>query len=167
MWVGGHYGEYDWSPINANTREEAIRELLNSWGYYDLEEGETPEDALKSNSLTLERASGMDGLQVEEIGNHHWISAGFGSHCSRCDTECSPEEGAIVIGTEVICEDCKEIRDLLIDDPERAEERLVEVFMMNDCDEAAAREVLIRDVDVDIIPSDMWAKCLAEARAEQ
>lgn len=164
MWVGGHNGEFDWQPINAETRLDAVRELIASWE--GVPEGEVTEDDLAKYDLCLERAESMDGFNVDEIKGYQWISAGLGCSCDRCGAECYAPDGARAIECEAVCPDCLTLADKLSDDPRDAEDELIEVFALNYCDEAAARAVLARDIDLDVIPPDMWAKCLANARAE-
>ncbi len=164
IWVGGHTGEFDWQPINAATRNDAIRELIASWE--GIPEGDVSEEDLAKHDLCLERAENMDGLEVDQIKGHHWIDAGLGCSCDRCGVECYAPDGARAIECEAICSDCLTIADKLADDPRDAEEDLIEVFALNDCDEEAVREVLSRDIDVDVIPADMWAKCLSKAKLE-
>lgn len=157
IWVGGTPGEFDWQPFHARSRDDALRQLCH---YHGLD-SET-----EANQLALERAPKMDGLHPDEIKGHHWIKAGFGSLCSRCDGECDGSDGAVAIDTEVICEECLTLADrLALGYDDEVEERLIELMMDEDCDEAAVREVLNRDMDVDAIPATMWTKCLAEARA--
>lgn len=166
IWVGGHDGEFDWHPFNAPTKDDAARQLLAYHGReFDLDgKPYTLEDAY----LSLERAHEMDGLQVEEIKSHHWISAGFGSFCERCDSECFADNGARVVGCEVVCEECLTITDLLAGDEwdnSQAEEKIIELMVDEDCDEAAIFEVLSRDNDMSVITPAIWVKCLAEARS--
>lgn len=166
MWVGGHDGEFDWQPFSAETREEAIRALFNSW------EGEPPseisDEILSQHGLHIQRAESMDGLRVDEIKGHHWIDAGLGCSCDRCGSECFAPDGARSINCEAICQECLTIPDLLDSDEydrEVAEERVTEWFLDHDCDEASVRKQMARSFDPDLIPSEIWQKCLAEARA--
>jgi hypothetical protein len=166
IWVGGHDGEFDWQPFNANTREEAIRQLFNSWE--GVPPGDITEDILAEHGLCLQRAETMDGLQVDEIKGHNWIDAGLGCCCDRCGSECFAPDGARSINGEAICEECLTIADLLdSDEYDRrvAEERLTEWLMDHDCDEVSVREQMSSNFDPDLIPVDIWQKCLAEARS--
>ncbi|WP_018445570.1 hypothetical protein [Rhizobium gallicum] len=166
IWVGGHNGEFDWHPFNAESREDAIKELLNYFGPDYSVDGEpyTIEDA----DLCLERAKEMDGLEPEQVKPYHWILAGFGASCDRCGSECFAPDGARAIAGEAVCEECLTIPDLLEGDDydqEDAEDRLKDWFIGHDCDEASVRKQMSRSFDPDLIPTDVWQKCLAEARA--
>ncbi len=166
IWVGGHNGEFDWQPINAETREQAMRELIASW--QGTTQGDITDETLAEFDLCLERASSMDGLQVDQIKSYDWVHAGFGASCDRCGSECFAEGGARAINGEAICEECLTIPDLLDtdeDDQVLAEERLTEWLLNHDCDEASVRQQMARSFDPDLIPSATWEKCLAEARA--
>ncbi|MGH0229594.1 hypothetical protein NKZ03_26250 [Sinorhizobium meliloti] len=167
IWVGGHNGEFDWQPINAETRQEAMRELIASWE--GIPDGEVTEEDLARHDLCLERADSMDGLQVDEIKPYDWVNAGLGACCDRCGGECFAPDGARAINGQAICEECLTIPDLLDSDQydqELAKERLTEWLMNHDCDEASVRKQMSRDFDPDLIPVDLWQKCLADARAE-
>lgn len=166
IWVGGHDGEFDWQPFDAETREQAMRELFNIWE--GIPEGEITDEVLAENGLCLQRADSMDGLQVEEIKPYDWVEAGLGACCDRCSHECFGPDGARAINGEAICEECLTIPDLLDShkyDREVAEERLTEWFLGHDCDEASVRKQMSSSFDPDLIPTDIWQKCLAEARA--
>ena len=165
IWVGGTDGEFDWRPFNAATKKDALKQLANYHGWeYDLEG-----DPYLPTGLSLQRAPKMDGLLPDEIKPHHWIRSGLGAFCDRCDSECYGNDTGRVFGTEVVCEECTTIPDLLSGDEydvQMAEERLTEWFLDHDCDEASVREQMSRDFDLNLIPVDIWQKCLAEARAE-
>lgn len=176
IWVAGHAGDFDWQPFNAETRTDALRQALYYHNFGTPEEVDQlltlPEADLKkrldASWFGLDRAPTMDGLQPDEIKGHHWIDAGMGACCDRCDSECYGGDGGRVFGAEVVCEECTTLPDLLSgddDDIELAEERLTEWFLGHDCDEASVREQMVRDFDPDLIPVDIWQKCLAEARA--
>jgi hypothetical protein len=80
-----------------------------------------------------------------------------------------PHCSGSAFGTEAVCEDCTTIIDLLgsdDDDKELAEEQLTEWFLNHDCDEASVRKQMARSFNPDLIPLEIWQKCLAEARAE-
>ena len=174
MWVGGHWGEFDWQPFNARTRAEALRQLLRHHGCDDVDKvvslpENEQEKLLNSMEISIQRVETMDGLEPEEVKPHHWVSAGLGSLCSRCDNECYGCDGGRVFGTEVVCEECTTIVDLVrgsTSDVDVAEERLVELMIDEECDEASVLEVLGRNMDVSAIPAVFWEKCLGAARAE-
>ncbi|PYB71306.1 hypothetical protein [Rhizobium wuzhouense] len=163
IWVGGHDGEFDWRPFDATSREDAARQLLAYHGR-DIDLDGRPY-TLEDACMSLERAHKMDGLQVDEIRSHHWIRAGFGSFCERCDSECFAFDGARVISGEVVCQECVTITDLLADgDDDDAQERLVEIMIDEECDEGAVFSILVRDNDMSVITPEFWIKCLGEAR---
>jgi hypothetical protein len=166
IWVGGHYGEYDWHTFDAPTREEAVKQLFHYFGTDNELNGEayTMEDA----DLALERAEKLDGIALDDIKPYHWITAGFGTYCSRCDNECCAMDGARVIEFEAVCEECLTFRDKIAlgGYEDEIEEQIVEIMIDNDCDEVAVREILNRRDELDVIPPSLWEKCLAEARAE-
>jgi hypothetical protein len=163
IWVGGHDGEFDWHPFNATSREDAARQLLAYHGR-DLDLNGKPY-TLEDACMSLQRAHKMDGLQVKEIRSHHWIRAGFGSFCDRCDSECFTDDGARVIGCAVVCQECVTITDMLLEgDDADAQERLVELMIDEGCDEGAVFEVLARDNDMSVITPELWIRCLGEAR---
>jgi hypothetical protein len=177
MWIAGHYGDFDWHVFEGKNKLDVLREALLYHGHGNgeevaemltLDEKELAKE-LDRLGFGLDRAQKMDGLQPEEVEPHHWIRAGFGASCSRCDGECYAHDGARAIGTEVVCEECMTIPDLLSGgkwDKELAEERLTDWFVNHDCDEASVRKQMSRDFDPDAIPIEIWQKCLAEARAE-
>jgi hypothetical protein len=175
IWVAGHAGDFDWHPFHAETRLDALRQALyhHRFGTGDdmdellaLPEPELAK-RLDSASFGLDRVPSMDGLQPAEIKPYHWIDAGMGAFCDRCDSECYGGDGGRVFGTEVVCEECTTIPDLLgadDDDVEIAEERLTEWFLGHDCDEQSVRRQMSKDSDPDLISPHIWQKCLAEAR---
>ncbi|MGZ2484345.1 hypothetical protein ACVITL_002868 [Rhizobium pisi] len=176
IWVGGHHGEFDWHPFNAPTWRDAVKQMLEYHGYGNDEEiadtmtltDEELRKELKYAGMDAERAHKMDGLRPDEIRGHHWIRTGLGSTCDRCGSECYDGDGGRAIGTEVVCEDCLTLTDLLHGDKwdiERAEEQIIEVMVDADCDEGEAFEVLSRGNDMSVITPTIWVKCLAEARA--
>ncbi|WP_075292615.1 hypothetical protein [Pararhizobium arenae] len=174
IWVGGHYGEFDWHPFHAKDRLDALRQLLHYHGWNEEEIGRAltlPEDKLakelSSAEIDVARAEAMDGLQVDEIKAHHWIRAGMGACCSRCSYECDAESGARAVGEEAVCEECLTLEDkLTLGDNDEVEEELIELMMDYECAEAEVRKVLTRSMDPTVIPAAMWEKCLATARAE-
>lgn len=176
IWVAGHAGDFDWHPFHAESRIDALRQALYHHNFGTMSEVDEllalPEAELKKKLdaawFGIDRVPSMDGLQPEEIKPHHWIDAGMGAFCQRCDSECYGGDGGRVFGAEVVCEDCTTIPDLLggdEDDVEMAEERLTEWFLGHDCDERSVRKQMSKDFDPDLIPTDIWQKCLAEARA--
>lgn len=174
IWVGGHYGEFDWKPFHAKDRLDALRQLLHYHGWNEEEIGRAltlPEEQLAKelscSEIDVARAEVMDGLQVDEIKAHHWIRAGMGACCSRCSYECDAESGARAVGEEAVCEECLTLGDkLAIGDNNEVEEELIELMMDHECAEGEVREVLARSMDPAVIPAAMWEKCLATARAE-
>lgn len=177
-WVGGHWGEFDWKPFIGDTKRDVIRQLLRYHGHGNDEEiavtmtmTDVELDAeLAKLELSVSRAPIMDGLRPDEIKAHHWIRAGFGYSCTRCDSEAYAEDGGRAIGEEVVCVDCTTVSDLIKSghpyDIDLAEERIIEIMMDHDCDEGEAFEVLARDNDMGAITPPLWVKCLAAARAE-
>ncbi|MGO7686226.1 hypothetical protein ACC696_16400 [Rhizobium ruizarguesonis] len=165
IWVGGHYGEYDWQTVDAPTREEAVKQLLHYFGTdHDLDgKPYTMEDA----DLALERAEKLDGIAVDDIKSYHWIDAGFGTYCARCDSECCAEEGARVVECEAVCVECLTFSDKIYlgDYEDEIEEQIVEIMVDNDCNEPEVLEILARSGGAESISPELWAKCLAEARA--
>jgi hypothetical protein len=178
MWVGGHWGEFDWKPFYGTTKRDVIRQLLHHHGHGTDEEieltmtmsDEELDRELSGIELSIDRAPVMDGLLPEEIKGHHWIRAGFGYSCARCDGEAYAEDGGRVVGEEVVCVECTTVSDLIKSgnryDIDLAEERIVEIMMDHDCDEGQAFEVMARDNDMSTVTPALWVKCLAAARAE-
>lgn len=175
VWVGGHYGEFDWHPFHGESKRDVIRQLLHYHGHGNDEEIEatmtmTDEELdaeLKAMDMDVSRAPVMDGMEPDEIKAHHWIRAGMGAHCSRCDYECDAESGARAVGEEAVCEECLTLEDKLsLGDNDEVEEELIELMMDHKCAEDEVREVLARSMDPTVIPATMWEKCLATARAE-
>lgn len=174
IWVGGHYGEFDWHPFHAKDRPDALRQLLHYHGWNEEEIGRAltlPEEKLakelSSAEIDVARAEVMDGLQVDEIKAHHWIRAGMGACCSRCSYECDVESGARAVGEEAVCEECLTLEDkLALGDSDEVEEELIEMMMDHECAEDEVREVLARSMDPTVIPAALWEKCLVAARAE-
>ncbi|NNU66580.1 hypothetical protein G9X67_15005 [Rhizobium sp. WYCCWR 11152] len=174
IWVGGHYGEFDWHPFNGATKRDVIRQLLEYHGHGNDEEialtmtmtDEELDKELKSMEMDVERAKSMDGLQPDEVKPYHWIKAGLGASCDRCNSECYEPDGAVVISFQAVCEECITLADKLeLGWNDEVEEQLTDIMVDNDCHEADVREILGREMYVDLIPGEMWAKCLAEARA--
>lgn len=175
IWVGGHYGEYDWHPFHGESKRDVIRQLFNYHGHGNDDEidatmtmtDEELDAELKAMEMDVARAEVMDGLQVEEIKPHHWIRAGLGCLCSRCDCECCADNGARAIGVEAVCEECLTLADRLeLGDHDEVEEELIEMMMDHECEEDEVREVLARSIDPALIPTAMWEKCIATARVE-
>lgn len=122
-WVVGSEGEYNWQHIIARTEREALRLFAEDCGDYD-EDCEHPEyqdgcdccEAIFQN--TAERKPMWDGRSKVSPGD--WIRSGTGHICSRCSHETSPDEGAHGVGDEAVCEECMELADWDIVDPEWA-----------------------------------------------
>lgn len=177
IWIAGHFGDFDWHVFEGKNKIDVLREALNYHGHGNAEEIEEiltlDEEALKKEldymHFGLDRAARMDGLLPEEIKPYHWIKSGYGACCDRCSSECYDGDGGRAFGTEAVCEECTTIIDLLgsdDDDKELAEEQLTEWFLNHDCDEASVRKQMARNFDPDLVPTEIWQKCLAEARAE-
>jgi hypothetical protein len=176
IWVGGHNGEFDWQPFNAQTWRDAVKQMLEYHGFGNDEEiaatmtmtDEELRAELKHFQMDTERVAKMDGLQPDEVKAHHWIRAGLGASCSRCDNECYADNGARAIGTEAVCEECLSLSDLLKSgnkwDLSNAEEQIVEIMIDENCDEGEVLAVLSRDNDISAVTPELWAKCLGEAR---
>lgn len=175
IWVGGHHGEFDWHPFNASSWRDAVKQMLEYHGHGNEEEiaatmtmtDEELRTELKHFGMDTERAHRMDGLQPDDIKSYHWIRAGLGASCSRCDSECYADNGARAIGTEAVCEECVTLTDLLQGDKwdrDRAEEQLVEIMVDEGCDEGEVFAILSRDNDMSAVTPEIWVKCLGEAR---
>ncbi|QSY98552.1 hypothetical protein J2J97_32115 (plasmid) [Rhizobium bangladeshense] len=176
IWVGGHSGEFDWQPFNASSWRDAVKQLLGHHGFGNEEEiaammtlpDEELRAELKHFHMDVERARKMDGLQPDDIKPHHWIRAGLGACCSRCDSECYADNGGRAIGTEAVCEECLTLTDLIQGggkwDLDQAEEQLVELMIDEDCDEGAVFAILSKSNDMSVITPAFWTKCLGEAR---
>ncbi|MDR6818446.1 hypothetical protein J2X76_003623 [Neorhizobium sp. 2083] len=174
IWVGGHRGEYDWQPFHGETKRDVIRQLLEHHSHGNDEEidatmtmtDEELDVELKAMEMSLQRVSKMDGLQPDEIRGHHWIRAGLGSCCDRCDSETCADMGARALNGEAVCEECLTFRDKiqLGDYEDEIEEELVELLTDHDLNEAEVFQVLAMRGDETAVSPALWAKCLVEAR---
>lgn len=159
MWAVGTPGEYDWQAVRAATPEKAFKIWMR-------EQDWDAEDEMEFDPTFVTRVEQWDSLT--KVNPADWIEAGMGHCCDRCSYETHPSTGARVVGGEVVCEECLTIPDLLEGDEydrETAEERIAQWMIGHDCDEASVRKQMSSSFDPDLIPTDIWQKCLAEARA--
>lgn len=122
--VGSTDGEWDWQRIVARTEAEAKHYWAGSWsaGKCNCKPG----DGFECDyCCAMDRAEAVrkpvwDGK--EKLTDGDWIRGGMGCYCSRCSSETYSEENGHAIGDEAVCEDCMELADWDIADPERADE---------------------------------------------
>lgn len=124
-WVVGSEGEYNWQHITARTEREALKLFAEDCGDYEEDCGHVEyQDGCdcceEIFQYTAERKPMWDGRR--EVSPGDWIRSGTGHICSRCSYETSPDEGAHGVGDEAVCEECMELADWDIVDPDRAAE---------------------------------------------
>lgn len=122
-WVVGTPGEFDWQMIRAVTEEAALieraREEYGDGECFDREACTGCEYCEPLGcGYEASRASAMDTIVSPSPAD--WLRAGFNHTCSRCEDEYASDN--IAVGDEAVCEDCMEIADWEIVDPERAAE---------------------------------------------
>lgn len=129
-WVVGTPGEFDWQHIIAKTEDQARRffaaEVIG--GDPACEEGALPDCECECNfceklaQVEAERKPMWDGKPYYSITPGDWLRSGTAHICSRCSYETFREEGGHGVGDEAVCEECMELADWDIVDPERAAE---------------------------------------------
>lgn len=127
-WVVGTPDCFDWQIVRANTADEALREiaLCNSGSQLACA---GCEDEYCDFCSTLQRLDTMRTPHMDDIEKPtpaDWLRAGLGHTCGRCGYETFAEEGAHPVGDEAVCEDCMELADWQIADPERYAEMLAD-----------------------------------------
>jgi hypothetical protein len=126
-WVVGSEGEFNWQHVVARTERQALRFFAQECGDYeeDCDHDSHQDDCDCCDAIasyTAERKPMWDGKREGEITPGDWLRSGTGHVCSRCSYETFPEEGGHGVGNEAVCEECMELADWDIVDPERAAE---------------------------------------------
>ena len=132
-WVVGSEGEFNWQHIIARTEREAKRFFAQEQGDYedDCDHADYTEGCDCCEAIAAydaDRKPTWDGREYGEISPGDWMRSGTGHVCSRCSYETFPQEGGHGIGKEAVCEECMELADWDIVDPERAAEIRADMF---------------------------------------
>ena len=126
-WVVGSEGEFNWQHIIARTEREAKKFFAQECGDYedDCDHADYTEGCDCCEAIAAydaERKPMWDGVPYDSITPGDWLRSGTGHVCSRCSYETFPQEGGHGVGKEAVCEECMELADWDIVDPERAAE---------------------------------------------
>ena len=152
----GTEGEFDWKAVLAPDLRTAKIEWLEGWGLAD---DIYLEDHLDRLSHTV--PSNWQSM-TQEPEPHDWIHAGMGYHCSRCGYETCADFGALVVGKEVVCEDCAKLPDYCVAEPETATELIRDCIIDNGV--KGAREYLIERGYWAAIPIHIWSASMRSAK---
>lgn len=131
-WIVGTPGEYDWQFVRAATADDARLEWVRDILCVDSceEEGSDPaecdcEFCYNLRGADATRMKRWDESPMEPTPGD-WIEAGMGHTCNRCGEETHPDCGGRNVNGEAVCEDCLELADWDIIDPEIAAEMRAE-----------------------------------------
>jgi len=153
----GTPGEYDWQHIVAKTAEDAFKIWHQEHGSYDDEDDDEAEQIVFDPECVM-RIPEWDGLKTTTPAD--WLRVNMGYCCDRCGYETSSDQGAIIAGDKVVCEECTTFADRLINDEDDAYDELLN--LVADQGEEAAKNILIRKKDWDDVPADLWARAVVE-----
>lgn len=112
MWAVGTWGEFNWQAVQADTEEDAIRQVAEWDGMVCPDTGEI------EVSYDVTRCEAWDKL-TKDPTPADWLRANMGHICDRCGYEVCPDDGH-PIGDLAICDSCVTIEEWEVIDPERA-----------------------------------------------
>jgi hypothetical protein len=138
-WAVGTPGEWDWQVIEA-PNEFAARLAWASeriGGGCECDDGGDPKDGcdcefcMAFSGADVDRKPDWDGKDVS-IGSREWCESGLGAYCDRCGNEAHRDSGAHFVSDEWVCEDCMDLKDWEIVDPEYAADERANSVVIED-----------------------------------